>query len=125
MNVFVASSLATRPDSKGPGGRANVARLLPGWRDKTVAAPTDIDNESIPITSVTQCAAQCRNMDSEVGGLDKQVRPNPSHQLLLGDQLARSFQQDNEYMQSATPERHRLVAFQQKKLCRKQAERSE
>jgi hypothetical protein len=38
-------------------------------------------------------------MDSEVGRLDKHVRPNPSHQLLLGYQLARLFQQEwrNEY----------------------------
>src|SRR5262245_52541386 len=64
-------------------------RALPDWRYKAIAAPRDIDNESVPIASVTQRAAQCRNMDSKVGWLDKQVRPNPSHQLLLGDQLAR------------------------------------
>src|SRR5262249_23308300 len=40
-------------------------------------------------------------MDGEVGRLDKQVRPNPSHQLLLSDQL-RPFKQDNEYMHGAT-----------------------
>jgi hypothetical protein len=71
MNVFAASShVTTRPDSKGPGGFANAARLLPGWRDKTVAASTEIDDEPISITSVTQRAAQCRNMDSEGGRLD-------------------------------------------------------
>jgi hypothetical protein len=70
MNVFAASSHAiTRPDSKGPGAFAD-AGLLPDWRDKTVAAPSDIDNERIPIMSVTQRAAQCRNMDSEGGRLD-------------------------------------------------------
>jgi len=31
----------------------------------------DIDNEPIPITSVTQRAAQCRNVDGKVGRLDK------------------------------------------------------
>jgi hypothetical protein len=64
---------------------------LPDWRYKTIAASRDIDNESTPIASVTQRAAQCRNMDREVGRLDKQLRPNPSHQLLLGDQLPRPF----------------------------------
>ena len=53
-----------------PAMACYAARLLAGWRDKTVAAPTDIDNEPIPITSVTQRAAQCRNMDSEGGRLD-------------------------------------------------------
>src|SRR6266700_1822631 len=61
-----------------------------------------MDNEPVPIASVTQRAAQCRNMDGEVGRLDKQVRPNPSHQLLPSDQLARPFKQDNEYMHGAT-----------------------
>jgi hypothetical protein len=55
-----------------------------------------------------------QNMDREVGRLDKQVRPNSSHQLVPRVQLARSFQQDHEYLQGATPERHRSVAFQQK-----------
>ena len=97
---------------------------LPDWRYKTITASRDIDNESIPITSVTQRAAQCRNMDREVGRLDKQVRPNPSHQLLLSDQLARPFKQDDEYMHGATAERHRFVSFQQKKLCGQQAKGS-
>src|SRR5262249_41482056 len=50
--------------------------------DEAIAAPRDIDNEPVAIASVTQHTAQCRNMDGEVGRLDKQVRPNPSHQLL-------------------------------------------
>jgi hypothetical protein len=100
-------------------------RALPDWRYKAIAASGDIDNETIPITSVTQRAPQGRNMDREVGRLDKHVRPNPSHQLLLGDQLARSFKQDSEDMHGATAERYRFVAFEQKKLRRTQDERSE
>jgi hypothetical protein len=96
-------------------------RALPDWRYKAIAAPRDIDNESTPIASVAQRAAQCRNMDSEVGRLDKQVGPNPSYQLLLTDQLARPFKQDNEHLHGATADRHRFVSFQQKKLCRQQA----
>src|SRR3981081_4389752 len=41
------------------------------WRNKAIAAPRDIDNEPISITSVTQRAAQCRNMDGQVGRLDE------------------------------------------------------
>src|SRR5262249_15066379 len=96
----------------------------PDWRDKAIAASGDIDNEPIAIASVTQRAAQGRNMDREVGRPDKQVWPNPIHQLLPGDQLTRPLKQDNEDLKRATAERYRLVAFQQKKLCRKQAERS-
>jgi hypothetical protein len=72
-----ASLLAGRPaiyDDEFHVPRPNVTRC-----NKAIAAPRDIDNEPIPITSVTQAAAQCRNMDGEVGWLDKCVRPNPSH----------------------------------------------
>ena len=125
--MMCVTSLVTASKERQTGAKSCKAgklhdtdkRALPDWRYKTIAAPRDIDNESIPITSVTQRAAQCRNMDREVGRLDKQVRPNPSHQLLLGDQLARPFKQDTEYMHGAAAERRRLVAFQQKKLCRK------
>ena len=40
-------------------------------RNKAITASRDIDNEPIPIASVTQRAAHCRNMDSKVGRLDK------------------------------------------------------
>jgi hypothetical protein len=56
---------------RGPDAFANAARLLSDWHYKTIPAPTDIDNEPIPISSVSQRAAQCRNMDSEGGRLDK------------------------------------------------------
>jgi len=50
------------------------ARRVPSQRDrrnKAKAAPRDIGNEPIPIASVMQPVAQCRNMDVNVGQLDK------------------------------------------------------
>jgi hypothetical protein len=47
------------------------APVLLNWSNEVIAAPGDIDDEPIPITSVTQCAAQCRNMYGEVGRLDE------------------------------------------------------
>jgi hypothetical protein len=99
MIMMYVTSLVTASKERQTGAKSCKAgklhdadkRALSDWRDKTIAAPRDIDNESIPIASVTQRAAQCRNMDGEVGRLDKHVRPNPSHQLLLGDQLPRPF----------------------------------
>jgi hypothetical protein len=133
MAIMCVSLLVTANKEQQTGAKSCKAgklhsackRALPDWRYKTIAAPRDIDNESIPIASIAQRAAQCRNMHREVGRLDKQVRPHPSHQLLLGDQLARPFEQDGEYMHGAAAERHRFVAFQQKKLRRQQAEWSE
>src|SRR5437879_3696352 len=64
-------------------------------------------------------------MNREVGWLNENIRPNASHQILLGDQLSVAFKQSNQDFQSATSERHGLVAFQQKELRSKQAKRSE
>jgi hypothetical protein len=64
-------------------------------------------------------------MDREVGRLDKDIGPNPSHQVLLADQLTSAFEQSNQDLQSATPERYWLISLQEKKLRWKQAERSE
>ncbi len=64
-------------------------------------------------------------MNREVGGLNENIGPNASHQVLLADQLSVAFKQSNQDFQSATSERHGLVAFQQKELRSKQAKRSE
>jgi hypothetical protein len=64
-------------------------------------------------------------MDGEVRRFDEDIGPNPSHQVLLADQLTATFKQSNQELQSATSDRHGLIAFKQKKLRRKQAKRSE
>src|SRR6516225_2449268 len=64
-------------------------------------------------------------MNREVGALDENIGPNASHQILLADQRAVVFKQSNQDFQSATSERHGLVAFRQKELRSKQAKRSE
>jgi len=64
-------------------------------------------------------------MDGKIGRLDKNIGPNASHQLLLADQLTRAFKQNNQDFQSTASQPHRLIAFQQKKLCREQAKRPE
>jgi hypothetical protein len=53
--------------------------------DEAVAAPGDIYNEPVAIAPITQRATQRGNMDRKVGRFDKDVRPNPTHQLLLAD----------------------------------------
>jgi hypothetical protein len=93
--------------------------------DETVASPGNIDDEPIAVASVAQRATQCRNIDREIGRLDKNIGPNASHQFLLADQLAWAFKQDNQDFQSTTSKGHWLVAFQQKKLSWKQPKRSE
>src|SRR5215468_1742322 len=93
--------------------------------DEAVAAPGNIDNEPISVLPVAQHATQCRDMDCQIGRLDKNIGPHASHQFLLTDQLTWTFQQDNQDFQSTTSERHRPLVFQQQELCRKQPKRSE
>src|SRR5438552_14113363 len=64
-------------------------------------------------------------MNREVGGLNENIGPNASHQILLADQLSVALKQSNQDFQSATSESHGLVAFQQTEPRSKQAKRSE
>src|ERR1700739_4440005 len=79
----------------------------------------------MPVAAIAQRATQCGHVDRQVGRLDKDIWPNPSHQVLLADQLAAAFEQSNQDLQSTAPEWYGLVAFQKKKLRWKQAERPE
>src|SRR4051812_29975111 len=63
--------------------------------DKTVAASRDVDDETVPILTVSQGATQRRHMNRQVGGLNENVGPNASHQILLTDQLSVPFEQGN------------------------------
>jgi hypothetical protein len=56
----------------------------------------NVDNESIPVSSVAQRATQCRNMDGKIGRRDKNIGPNASRQFLLADQLTSAFKQNNQ-----------------------------
>jgi hypothetical protein len=106
--------------------RANVRFVAHlDWGDEAVAAPGDVYDEPIAIAPIAQCATQCGNMDRQVGRLDEYVGPNPTHQFFFANQLTWSVEQHDEDFQSAAPEAHWLVAFEQKKLCRVQAERPE
>ena len=95
MTMMCVSSPVTASKARQIGAKTCKAgklhsadkRALPDWRYKTIAAPRDIDNESTSIASVTQRAAQCRNMYGKVCRLDKYVGPNETHQFFLRDQL--------------------------------------
>ena len=88
------------------------------WSDKGVATAADIDDETVPSPPVTQRTAQRRHIDCEVGRFDKNIRPNPSHQVFVADQFTAVFKQCDQDFQSTTSEGYGLVAFQQKELPR-------
>jgi len=56
----------------------------------------NVDNESIPVSSVTQRATQCRNVDGKIGRRDKDIGPNASRQFLIADQPTSTFKQNNQ-----------------------------
>jgi hypothetical protein len=80
-----------------------------------VATPGDVDDEPIPVLPITQRATQGGHMNRELRRLDKGTRPDPSHQVLLTDELATAFKQNNQDLQSMTSKGNLLLAFQQKK----------
>jgi hypothetical protein len=92
--------------------------------DEFVSSPGNIDNEPVSVLSVSQRATQRRNVDAEIGRLDKNTRPNASHQFILADQFTWAFEQNNQDFQSPTSKGHSSETFQQKKLCWEQAKRS-
>ncbi|WP_246791277.1 hypothetical protein [Bradyrhizobium commune] len=53
------------------------------------------------------------------------IGPNPSHQVLLADELTAPLKQNGQDFQRPASDPYGLIAFQQKKLRRKQAKRSE
>src|SRR6516164_6228696 len=93
--------------------------------DEAVATSGDVDDEPMPVAAIAQRATQCGHVDRQVGRLDNDIWPNPSHQVLLADQLTAAFKQRNQDLESPTPERYGRVALPQEKLRRKQAKWSE
>ena len=81
--IFIAVLLAT-PLPCYEGRFLLTSSCIDTWIEATnlIPAPWNIDDEPIPITSVTERAARCGNMYGEVGRLDEYVRPNPIHQFL-------------------------------------------
>src|SRR5262245_37979990 len=94
------------------------------FSNEAVASARNIDDESISVLSIAQCPAQSGKIDGKISRFDKDIRPNASHQLLLGDQFAGALEQSNQDFKGATSKLQRLVAFQQKKLRTDQAKRS-
>jgi hypothetical protein len=93
--------------------------------DEAVTAPGDVDDESMPVLAITQRTTQRGHVNGEVCGLNENIGPNASHQVLLTDQLSVVFKQSDQELQSPAPERYGLVALEKKELRRKQAKRSE
>ena len=108
------------PTSMGVARSALLFRHL-DWGYEAVPAPRDIYDEAITVAAIAQRATQRGHVDREVGRLDKYVGPNPSHQILLADQLTGPFKQRDEDFQCATSKAHWLVALEQKESCREQA----
>ena len=95
------------------------------WRYEPIAAPRNIDQITIAVTSIAQNPPQRGNVNCKVGRLDEHFRPHSNHKFLFADQLAGAFDQRYEDIERAAPETQRLFSFKQQPLCRKQPERAE
>jgi hypothetical protein len=61
-------------------------------------------------------------MNAKIGLVDCRVRPRNGDQLVLAHELTGARHKSDQDMESATPDSHRLVIFQQQALSRKEAE---
>jgi hypothetical protein len=88
-------------------------------RDEAVAASGNIDQ--IPVAAA-QRPAQRADLKFEIALLDKGVRPDAGHQLVLADHLARVLDQGDQNIQGAAAETNGLVALEQQPSIREKAE---
>jgi len=75
--------------------------------------------------SIAQRPAQGADLEFEVTLLDKSAPPHPGHQLVFADQLPRALDQSGQNIERAAAHTHRVIVFEQKSLCRNQAEGAE
>ena len=90
--------------------------------DKTIAASGDRGDVPVTALAVRERAAQLSNMELEIAFDHEGMGPNLCDQLRLADQLAGTFDEGDQEIESATAETHGRVPFQQQPLCREQPE---
>src|SRR4051812_6258827 len=88
-----------------------VCRKASDRRDEAVALALYARNVLVTELTVAQCLAQRRQMDAKTAFLDRYVRPCPSNQLGLPDNLTGVFEKRNQDVVSPAPKWNDLVRF--------------
>ena len=80
---------------------------------EAITAPRNIHYETVAVYPIPKCPTQGGNVDGKVGSYYEYPWPNPSHQVVLADQLARPFGQGDQNIEGATAKSDLFVAFEQ------------
>ena len=75
--------------------------------------------------SIAQRPPQGADLEFEISLLDKGAPPHAGHQLVFPDQLPGALHQSGQNIKRAAAHTHRVIVFEQKPLCRNQAEGAE
>jgi len=75
--------------------------------------------------SIAQRPPQGAYLEFEISLLDKGASPDAGHQLVFADQLPGALHQSGQDIKRAAAQTHRVIVFEQKSLCRNQAEGAE
>jgi hypothetical protein len=83
---------------------------------EAITPPRNIDYETVAVHPILECPTQGGHVDRKVGRHHEYPWPNPSHQLVLADQLAGPLGQGDQNIEGATAKSNLIVAFQQQAL---------
>ncbi len=83
---------------------------------EAITTSRNIDYETVAVHPIPECPTQGGNVDCKVGRYHEYPWPNPSHQLVLADQVARPFGQGDQNIKGATAKSNLFVAFEQQAL---------
>jgi len=104
------------PERGGGHGR-HVTWVLLHRGDKTVAAMRHVNDVTLPIGAVAQCAAQRCDVHPQVDLFNDRCRPHTSNQLLFTDYLARVLKQHQKNIHGAPAHAQRLLSFKNQTLA--------
>src|SRR5205823_6747641 len=92
--------------------------------DEIVTPSCNGGDVAIAALAIAQGTAQGADLDLQVRVFDEGFRPGSGYQFFLADNLAGAFEQRRKDVKGTAAEAHRLVAFKQQPLRRKESVRA-
>src|SRR5262245_7336295 len=102
-----------------PRDRSGLLRLLPheDRSDEAVAAAGNVRDVAVARLAIAQGATERGDMDPEIAVFDERVGPDPTHQLLIAQELTGALNERRQDLAGATAEVNGFVAIE-KQLSR-------
>src|SRR3546814_394714 len=94
-------------------------------RHETVATPRQSRDVARPLLAIAKCLAQPRHVEPQATFLDRDIRPDPRHQVPLADNFVRARGQRSENVECAGAHFYRDGVPGEEPFARYQAEGTE